>query len=151
MSRGESVASQISVRPSVSETGPTNFEDVGLHVFLVVFLTCVFETGFVFVWVRGHQALDRDQDRLQALCRGPFFAAFASPRAGSQGQQLRFARPMCRRTASIYPRIDLAPQDRVSSRTMRAWGGGGVGGSLQANFPTSVDIRIEARSPRVGR
>ena len=59
--------------------GRPHLLDVGGLVGLVIGRIGVLVARLVLVRVRGHEALDGDEDRLESLCRGPLLAALASP------------------------------------------------------------------------
>lgn len=39
-------------------------ETISLHVLFILFLIRILETRFVLIWIRGHETLDGNQNRL---------------------------------------------------------------------------------------
>lgn len=102
-------------------------------------LLCVLETRLVLVRVRRHQALNRNQDWLQALCGWPLFTTLSSP--CSVEVSINVLYPIS--VGMCYPRIDLWSKLAVVFAKLSR------GGNSQANFALGIDIRIESASSTI--
>lgn len=62
-----------------SATYDTNLGNVVFLILLILLIVGRLESGFILVWIARHETLDGDEDRLETLRRGPFFAPFTPP------------------------------------------------------------------------
>jgi hypothetical protein len=91
--------------PGRGKAHKTCLEYISLLVLLVMVLVGIFKARLILVRIGRHEALDGDENRLEALSRGPLLSPFASP--SPIPPKMSFPKQPVWEVRS-YPRIDLS-------------------------------------------